>query len=61
MTEEEFALSIKKRLDNLSQKYEKKGEQLLYEQGVLLGILAKLSYLDSKNLDLILKQLSKLQ
>lgn len=61
MTEEEFALSIKKRLDNLAQKYEKKGEQLLYEQGILLGILAQLAYLDSKNFDLILKQLSKLK
>lgn len=61
MTEEEFALSIKKRLDNLAQKYEKKGEQLLYEQGILLGILAQLAYLDSKNYDLIKNQLSKLK
>ena len=61
MTEQELAMSIKKRIDNLSQKYETKGEQLLYEQGILLGLLASLSYQDSKNLDLILKQLSKLK
>jgi hypothetical protein len=61
MTEQEFALSIKKRLDDLAQKYEKKGEQLLYEQGILLGILAKLSYQDSKNLDIILNHLKSLK
>jgi hypothetical protein len=61
MTEQEFALSIKKRLDDLAQKYEKKGEQLLYEQGILLGILAKLSYQDSKNLDIILNQIKSLK
>ncbi len=61
MTEQEFALSIKKRLDDLAQKYEKKGEQLLYEQGILLGILAKLSYQDSKNLDIILNQIKLLK
>jgi hypothetical protein len=61
MTEQEFALSIKKRLDDLAQKYEKKGEQLLYEQGILLGILAKLSYYDSKNLDIILNHLKSLK
>jgi hypothetical protein len=61
MTEQEFALSIKKRLDDLAQKYETKGEQLLYEQGILLGILAKLSFHDSKNLDIILNQIKSLK
>ena len=61
MTEQELALSIKKRLDDLAQKYEKKGEQLLYEQGILLGLLAVLAYSDSKNLDIILAKLKSLK
>jgi hypothetical protein len=61
MNEQEFALSIKKRLDDLAQKYEKKGEQLLYEQGILLGLLATLSFNDSKNLDVILAKLKSLK
>lgn len=61
MTEQEFALSIKKRLDNLTQRYETKGEQLLYEQGILLGMLATLSYYDSKNFDLIVNRLNTLK
>ena len=61
MTEQEFALSIKKRLDDLAQKYEKKGEQLLYEQGILLGLLAVLAYSDSKNLDIVLAKLKSLK
>lgn len=61
MTEQELALSIKKRLDDLAQKYEKKGEQLLYEQGILLGLLAVLAYSDSKNLDIVLAKLKSLK
>ena len=61
MTEQELALTIKKRLDDLAQKYEKKGEQLLYEQGILLGLLATLSFNDSKNLDIILAKLKSLK
>lgn len=61
MTEQELALSIKKRLDDLAQKYEKKGEQLLYEQGILLGLLSKLSFHDSKNLDIVIKHLANLK
>lgn len=60
MTEQEFALSIKKRIDDLSQKYEKKGEQLLYEQGILLGLLSTLSMYDSKNFEIIRKKLNSL-
>ena len=61
MTEKEVALSIKKRIDNLSQKYETKGEQLLYEQGILLGLLAVLSLYDTKNFDIIKKKLDSLK
>ncbi len=61
MTEKEVADYIKKRIDALSQKYETKGEQLLYEQGVLLGFLSVLSIYDSKNFEIIRKKLDKLQ
>jgi hypothetical protein len=61
MTEQDVADFIKNRIDNLAQKYEKKGEQLLYEQGLLLGLLAVLSMYDSKNFEIIRKKLDKLE
>jgi hypothetical protein len=61
MTEKEIADYIKQRLDSFSQKYETKGERLLYEQGLLLGFLGVLSMYDSKNFDIIRKQLDKLK
>jgi len=61
MTEEQVAHGIKKRLDALAQKYETKGEQLLYEQGVLLGLLAVLAYNDSHNLEIIKRKLESLK
>lgn len=36
-------------------------EQLLYEQGILLGLISSLSLYDSKNFDLIIKQLKNLE
>jgi hypothetical protein len=60
MTEQEVAELIKNRLDTLSQKYPKKGEQLLYEQGILLGLLATLSMYDSHNFHIIKKKLDAL-
>lgn len=60
MTEQEVANLIKNRIDSLAQKYEKKGEQLLYEQGILLGLLAVLSIHDSHNFDIVLKKLKSL-
>ena len=60
MPEQRAADIIKKRIDNLSQKYEKKGEQLLYEQGVLLGLLAVLCVNDSKNFDIVVNKLKSL-
>jgi hypothetical protein len=61
MTEKEIAEYIKKRLDSFAQKYETKGERLLYEQGLLLGFLGVLSMHDSKNFDIVRKQLDKLK
>jgi hypothetical protein len=61
MTEKEIAEYIKKRLDSFAQKYETKGERLLYEQGLLLGFLGVLSMYDSKNFEIIRKKLDKLK
>ncbi len=60
MTEKEIAFNIKKRIEELPHKYDSVTEQMLYEQGILLGLLAKLSYYDSKNYDLIMNQIKKL-
>ena len=60
MTEQELAQRIKDRLDKIGTKYETKGEQLLYEQGVLLGLLARLSLKDSDNLSMIMNTLKSL-
>jgi hypothetical protein len=61
MTEQDVADFIKRHIDNLAQKYETKGEQLLYEQGILLGLLATLSMHDSHNFEIIHKKLKKLE
>ena len=61
MTNEQLAFELKKKIEQLPRKFDSVTEQMLYEQGILLGLLATLSYYDSKNLDLILKQLSKLK
>jgi hypothetical protein len=60
MTEPEVAELIKKYIDSLAQKYESKGEQLLYEQGILLGLLAVLSVYDTKNFNIIIKKLKSI-
>ncbi len=60
MTEQDVANYIKQHVDSLAQKYETKGEQLLYEQGILLGLLAVLSMYDSKNFEIIRKKLNSL-
>ncbi len=60
MTEKEIAFNIKKRIEELPHKYDSVTEQMLYEQGILLGLLARLSYYDSKNYDLIMNQIKKL-
>jgi len=61
MTNEQLAFELKKRIEQIPPKYSSVTEQMLYEQGILLGLLATLAYYDSKNLDLILKQLSTLK
>ena len=60
MTEKEIAFNIKKRIEELPHQYDSVTEQMLYEQGILLGLLARLSYYDSKNYDLIMNQIKKL-
>ena len=60
MTEYDLGMRIKARLDRIPNKYSTKGEYLLYQQGILLGLLAKLANYDSHNLDLILKSLKDL-
>ena len=52
---------ILNKINSTSQKYDTKGEQLLYEQGILLGLLTSLVLHDSKNLDIIRKKLDKLK
>lgn len=61
MTEKDVADYIKRHIDDLARKYETKGERLLYEQGILLGILATLTLYDSKNFDIIRKKLDNLK
>jgi hypothetical protein len=61
MTEQDIANYIKKRVDSFAQKYDTKGEQLLYEQGILLGLLAVLSMHDSHNFEIIRKKLNSLE
>ena len=60
MTKEELALNLKQRIDKLPHKYDTVTEQMHYQQGVLLGLLANLSYHDSHNLDLIMDLLNEL-
>jgi hypothetical protein len=60
MTENDLGMRIKARLDRIPNKYDTKGEYLLYQQGILLGLLAKLALQDSHNLDLILQRLKDL-
>ena len=61
MTQQEIAMRIKERLSRISQKYDTKEEQLLYEQGILLGLIASLSEIDSNNLNLVIKKLKELE
>jgi len=52
---------ILNKISDASQKYETKGQRLTYEQGVLIGLLICLAENDSKNLDIIRKNLEKLK
>lgn len=58
---ERYATYILDKINDASQKYDTKGERLLYEQGVLVGLLTVLALQDSKNFDIIRKQLDKLK
>ena len=61
MPEQRVAEIIKKHIDNLPQKYETKGERLMYEQGILLGLLAVLSIDDTKNFDIVINKLKSMK
>lgn len=61
MPEKQTADLIKRRIDSLAQKYETKGEQLLYEQGLLIGLLTVLCLEDSKNFDIVINKLKSLK
>jgi hypothetical protein len=61
MTPERYAQYIKDRILELNTEYNIKEEHLLYEQGILIGILAKLAYNDSKNFDVIRSSLKSLK
>lgn len=61
MTPERYAQYISDIITKLDTEYNTKGEHLLYKQGILIGILAKLAYEDSKNLDAILDKLKSLK
>lgn len=51
---------IQELLDNIGSQYNNKTERLLYQQGVLIGILASLSSNDSINFELTVNKLKKL-
>jgi len=61
MTENDLGMRIKARLDRIPNKYNTQGEYLLYQQGVLLGMVASLALHDSQNFDLIIKKFKELE
>lgn len=61
MTPERYAQYISDAISKLETEYNTKGESLLYKQGILIGILAKLAYNDSHNLDIIRQKLESLK
>ncbi len=60
MTKEELAFKLKMKIEQLPHKYNNVTEQMLYEQGILLGLIVTLANYDSKNLDIVLNQIKKL-
>lgn len=61
MNRKELAFSLKRRLESLPYKYKTSNEQMLYEQGILLGLLITLMEYDSKNYEIVIRQLKKLE
>ena len=61
MTENEYLQRFLTALNSANKSYDTKGEQLLYKQGVLLGLLASLAYRDSQNASIINKKLKSLK
>ena len=59
--EKRYAAFIQDKLTESSAKFDTKGEQLLYEQGVLIGLLITLAKYDSKNFEIVRKSLENLK
>lgn len=60
MTTDQYVQYIMRRLEEVSKNQPNNRSQHLYEQGLLISILASLAYRDSQNFDLIRKQFDKL-
>ena len=59
--EKQYAEFIQTKLTESSNKFETKGEKLLYEQGVLIGLIIALTRYDSKNFAIVRKHLENLK
>ena len=58
---ERYTQYLLSKINEASQRYDTKGEQLLYEQGILIGLLLLLAEHDSKNFDIVRKRLENLK
>ena len=61
MQQDRYANFILEELSNTKKTFATKEEQLLYEQGLLVGLLTVLIEHDSKNFDIIKRCLDKLK
>ncbi len=61
MQQNRYTNFILESLSNTKKTFATKEEQLLYEQGILAGLLTQLISNDSKNFEIIRKRLEKLQ
>jgi hypothetical protein len=59
--DQKYAKYIQDKLTDSSNKFNTKGEKLLYEQGILIGLILALVKYDSKNFDIVRKKLEKLK
>ena len=61
MTNQEIAFNIKRKIDTLPRQYDSVTEQMLYQQGILLGLLATLSLHDSRNYEIVQRSLKDIK
>ena len=57
---QQYAIRIQELLNNIGTRYSNTTERVLYQQGVLIAILASLSANDSVNFELTIKKLKEL-